>query len=82
MRGLAVFAVFFFIFSFCSLAIPSPLFPGNVVSLLLGTTETLWIACALVNGLVYGLVVWAVYYFVFRWVDRISDKGLSKEKKG
>lgn len=81
MRGLAVFAVFFSIFLISSLAIPSPMFPGSVVFLVLGATGELWVAAALVNGLVYGLVVWAVHCVVFRWVDRISGKELNGDEK-
>jgi hypothetical protein len=81
MRGLAVFVVFFSIFLISSLLIPSPLFPGSVVALLFGVIEEFWLVCALMNGLVYGLVVWAVYCVVFRWVDHVSSKELDREKK-
>ena len=81
MRGLAVFVVFFSIFLISSLAIPSPMFPGNLVFLVLGATGEFWVVCALVNGFIYGLVVWAVYSVVLRWVDRISGKELDAETK-
>lgn len=81
MRGLAVFGAFFFIFLVSSLVIPSPLFPGSVVCLAFGVGGIFWVVCALVNGLVYGFVVWVVYFVVFRWVDGISEKGFGKEKK-
>jgi hypothetical protein len=84
MRSLAVFAVFFTIFLVSSLIIADPLFPGNVVCMLLNVSEknqTSFMSAA-INGMVYGFIAWIVYFFSFRWIERsLSTKTLTKEKE-
>lgn len=78
MRGLTVFMVFCAIFLASSLVILSPLFPGNVICFLLGISNSNHIALlsAIVNGVFYGFIVWAVFTLSFKWVE----KSLSKNK--
>lgn len=82
MRGLAVFVAFFIIFSTSSLAIPSPMFPGNIICLLIGISQShTFLASAVVNGLFYGFVAWIVFNLGFRWIERaLSKEGLPKKK--
>ena len=84
MRGLAVFVVFFAIFLVSSLAISSPLFPGNVVCFLFEISDWSYVSLvnAVVNGVFYGFIVWVVFSLSFRWMERsLSKDELVKEKK-
>lgn len=67
MRGRAIFLAFFVVFSAASYAVPVPLFPGNVVpSWFTVPTGYAQLIGALVNGIVYGSVVWLVFVLVSR----------------
>lgn len=84
MRSLIVFAVFFTIFLVSSLIIADPLFPGNVICMLLNLSEQSQasFASAAINGVVYGFIAWIVYFFSFRWIEKsLSTKTLTKEKE-
>jgi len=83
MRGLAVFVVFFAIFLISSLAIPSPLFPGNIVCFFFGISDLSYIILvnAVVNGIFYGSIAWIVFSLSFRWIERSLYKERSAKKK-
>jgi len=83
MRGLAVFVVFFAIFLVSSLAIPSPLFPGNVVCVFFEISDLsrVSILSAVVNGVFYGFCAWIVFSLSFRWIERSLYKKRSAKKK-
>jgi len=81
MRGMVVFVAFFAIFSVSSMAIPSPLFPGNVVCRFLAVSDNTSLPSAAVNGVFYGFVAWAVFCLGFRWVERLSENKLAKDTK-
>jgi hypothetical protein len=81
MRGMVVFVAFFAIFSVSSIAIPSPLFPGNVVCQFLAVSGNTSLASAAVNGVFYGFVAWTVFYLGFRWVERLSENKSAKDAK-
>ena len=71
MRGGAVFLIFFVLFGVMSYAIPGPLFPGNIIMSWLTLFTNLPLTYApllgsLLNGLVYGCVVWLVFIMVVR----------------
>jgi len=69
MRGGAIFLVFFALFTVASYAVPVPLFPGNLVPALgFVTVPTVYapLVSAVVNGVVYGFVVWLVFVLVSR----------------
>ncbi len=84
MKGLAVLLVFFVIFLASSLAIPSPLFPGNVACYLLGISNVSQFSLvnAVVNGVFYGFVAWIVISLSFKWIEKsLSKNKLVEEKK-
>jgi len=68
MRGGAIFLAFFVLFTIASYAVPVPMFPGNLVSVLVVTlpTEYAPFVSAVVNGVVYGFVIWLVFVLVSR----------------
>jgi hypothetical protein len=69
MRGGAIFLAFFALFTIASYAVPVPLFPGNLVPALgFVTVPTVYapFVSAVVNGVVYGFVVWLVFVLVSR----------------
>jgi hypothetical protein len=81
MLGMVVFIAFFAIFSVSSMAIPSPLFPGNVVCRFLAVSGNASLVSAAVNGVFYGFVAWAVFCLGFRWVERLSENKPAKDAK-
>jgi hypothetical protein len=74
MRGGAVFLAFFIFFTSATSAVPVPLFPGNTVrfiydKLSIPTYFYTPIIDALVNGVVYGFVVWITFLLVSRKIE-------------
>jgi len=89
MRGGAIFLAFFVLFTVASYAVPVPLFPGNLVPALgfinVPTVYAPFVS-AVVNGVVYGLVVWLVFVLVSRRfeepkVTTIRGKKVQRNKK-
>ena len=69
MRGGAIFLAFFVLFTIASYAVPVPMFPGNLVSALgFVTVPIVYVpfVSAVVNGVVYGFVVWLIFVLVSR----------------
>ena len=77
MRATAVFIAFFLLFTAASIAVPIPIFPGNILpSLFQNSSSTiLHYLEALINGLTYGIIIWIVFFFV----DRKLEKSLSMD---
>lgn len=77
MRGGAVFLAFFSLFTLASLAVPVPLFPGNMIQILFGSMigSTAPFISAITNGITYGLFVWLVFFLATRKLDEstVSD---------
>jgi hypothetical protein len=63
MRGTLILAVFFTVFAFASLLIPSPMFPGNILCALIGgkIVQYSTYLSALFNGIFYGAILWAAF---------------------
>jgi len=80
---------FFVLFSVASYAVPVPLFPGNLVlGLVVVALPTAYgpFVSAVVNGLVYGFVVWLVFVLVSRRfeepkVTEVRRKGSGQRSK-
>ena len=75
MRATAIFVAFFLMFTSASIAVPIPLFPGNMISSLFGipTSGFMTYLEALTNGLTYGFITWLVFFVV----DRKLEKSMS-----
>ena len=80
MRGGPVFFAFFVLFLVASIAVPVPLFPGNMVPTWLGLwasvdANLISLLSAVINGFMYGLLIWAVYVLATRNMDKawVSD---------
>jgi hypothetical protein len=71
MRGGAVFLSFFILFMLASLAVPVPLFPGNLFPTWLGVSSTNYssLFSAVINGGTYGFLVWLVFVLATRGLD-------------
>ncbi len=90
MRNGAIFSVFFILFTLATLAVPIPLFPGNMVRTLaisIGLPVLLTqLLNAVANGMLYGFLVWAVYFLISRKLEEPEvevtsrKKGASKKK--
>jgi len=77
MRGGVIFLIFFVLFGVASYAVPTPLFPGSVVPSWFKTVPTAYapLMGAVVNGIVYGSVVWLVFVLISRKFEepKVSD---------
>jgi len=66
MRAAAIFVAFFLLFTLASLAVPVPMFPGNMIEM--------WVDVpyinAIVNGLTYGFITWIVFFFISRRIEK------------
>ena len=62
-RGTRILLVFFSIFTVASLLIPAPMFPGNMLSALVGAgvQNYMNILSAFLNGAAYGVILWLVF---------------------
>ena len=82
MQGLVIFAAFFIIFSASTIAIPSPLFPGNVICLLLGIPDEnqIIMTSAITNGIFYGSLAWIIFSLASKWIENnLAKNKLERE---
>ena len=72
MRATAIFFVFFLLFTSASIAVPIPLFPGNMISTLFGIPASEYTPYmeALANGLTYGFITWIVFFLVDKKIEK------------
>jgi len=79
MRATAIFVAFFLLFTSASIAVPIPLFPGNMITTLFGipASEYMPYLEALTNGLTYGFITWIVFFLV----DKKIEKSMSMDSK-
>lgn len=82
MRGGAVFLSFFIVFTLASIAVPVPLFPGNMFPGWFGLYSDTYASLfsAVVNGITYGLIVWLVFILATRRLDESGVAGYEKKK--
>jgi len=71
MRGTLILAVFFSLFTLASLLIPSPMFPGNILSALVDGNVVQYSSylSALFNGVFYGGILWAAFVGISRKLE-------------
>ncbi|MGD9131921.1 MAG: hypothetical protein PVH73_10175 [Candidatus Bathyarchaeota archaeon] len=71
MKAAPIFIVFFILFTSASIAVPIPLFPGNMIPTLLRIPASEYIPYleALTNGLTYGLISWAIFLLLARKIE-------------
>jgi len=71
MRGVSILVVFFLMFTFASLLIPSPMFPGSILCTLIGVTisEYAEYLSAIFNGVFYGVILWLVFTGIGRRLE-------------
>jgi len=83
LRGGAVFFAFFILFTVASLAVPAPLFPGNMFPMWFGVSSSLYASLfsAVVNGITYGLFVWLVFILATRRLDESGVAGHEGKKE-
>ncbi len=79
MRAASIFIAFFLIFTAASIAVPIPLFPGNMIAALFGIPASDYMPYleALTNGLTYGFVTWLVFFLI----DKKLEKSMSINSK-
>jgi hypothetical protein len=66
MKAGAIFVAFFLLFTCASIAVPVPLFPGNIIQTWLNVPYI----NAIVNGLTYGFITWIVFFLVNRKIEK------------
>jgi len=79
MRATAIFFVFFLLFTSASIAVPIPLFPGNMIPTLFGISASEYIPYleAVTNGLTYAFITWIIFFVV----DKKIEKSMSVESE-
>lgn len=80
MRAAAIFVAFLLLFTLASIAVPVPMFPGNMIYRWFGIPVSAYTPYieAVTNGLVYGFITWMVFFMV----NRRIDKALSQDSEG
>lgn len=80
MRAAAIFVAFFLLFTCAAIAVPVPLFPGNMIPtwFRIPLSEYTHYIEAVANGLLYGFITWIVFFSI----NRKMDKALSADSKG
>ena len=73
MRATAIFASFFLLSTTTSIAVPIPLFPGNMIPTLFRAIPSEYIPYleALANGITYGFVILIVFVFVDKKLEQM-----------
>ena len=71
MKATPIFIAFFILFTSASIAVPIPLFPGNMIPTLLRIPASEYIPYleALTNGLTYGFISWAIFLLLARKIE-------------
>jgi hypothetical protein len=71
MKATAIFFAFFLLFTSASLAVPVPMFPGNMVATLVEFPASEYIVYleALTNGLTYAFVTWIIFFLLARKLE-------------
>ena len=66
MKATPIFFAFFLLFTSASVAVPIPLFPGNMISTFLASPLSSYMTYieAIINGLTYGFVTCLVFFLV------------------
>jgi uncharacterized oligopeptide transporter (OPT) family protein len=87
LKGALFFVSFFLLFTTAVYLIPTPMFPGDVILNLTNATLTVPQATflsALINGITYGLIAWAVFVVAMRKIGATesenSDKSPAKDQ--
>ena len=72
MRATAIFLSFFILFTIASLAVPVPLYPGNMIPtwFRIPLSEYTHYIEGITNGLVYGFITWIVFFSINRKMDK------------
>ena len=86
MRATPIFLAFFLLFTLASLAVPIPLFPGSAITAYIQTpiaaiSEYMTYIAAITNGLIYGIVVWIVFFFVDKKLEKSLAMNSNELKK-
>jgi len=71
MRGTLILIVFFLMFTFASLLIPTPMFPGNAFCMLIGEPVSQYVEylSAVFNGVFYAIILWLVFVVISRKLE-------------
>ena len=71
-RATAIFLSFFILFTAASVAVPIPLFPGNMICSHLEMITSAYAPYlgALTNGLTYSFVTWIIFYLVDKRMEK------------
>ena len=75
MKAAQVFISFFLVFTAASIAVPIPLFPGNLITSFFPISFVDYIIYieAITNGIVYGLVIWLIFSLIIKKLDKSNQ---------
>jgi hypothetical protein len=70
-RGALILLVFFSMFTVASLLVPYPMFPGNLLCVMIGkvTSEYAGYLGGVLNGVFYGAILWLVFVAISRRLE-------------
>jgi len=68
MRGTRILIIFFLFFTVASFLIPAPMFPGSLITSMMGERiqDYMNIISAVLNGAIYGAALWLVFVGISR----------------
>jgi hypothetical protein len=80
LKGALFFVSFFLLFATAVYFIPTPMFPGDLILNLVdaSTLPQATLLSALINGITYGLVAWAIFAAVMRKIGANESKNSSE----
>jgi hypothetical protein len=83
MKGAYFFIAFFLLFTSAVFLISTPMFPGNMLLSIanLATFEYAALLSALINGVTYGLIAWAIFALAMRRMEGTTSKSSVKKQK-
>jgi Na+/proline symporter len=84
MKGAYFFIVFFLLFTSAVFLISTPMFPGNMLLSIANlhlTLEHAALLSALINGVTYGLIAWAIFAVAMRRMEGTASRSPVKKQK-
>ena len=83
MKGAYFFIAFFLLFTSAVFLIAKPMFPGDMLLSIanLATLEHAALLSALINGVTYGLIAWAIFVVAMRRMESTPSRDSVKKQK-
>ena len=72
LRAKGIFIAFFLIFTLALIAVPIPLFPGNLLQSVTTANNNFLnsLLISVINGFIYGLITWLIFIMFYRRIEK------------